>query len=268
LFTSDNISKMKARYLAEGAAPERGQVVKRATAPDVLTAVAAKNNGSHSDDIFLSEMEAFANLRFIIYHSCIAPVLFYNPEPLNNLLSRRPTLRHGVPDIRWTTRFAQIGQDHSNVYAEVGSTFASTVITFPTVWAHIIGQLTKYMGSKRVMFGSDSLWYGSPQWQYEAFWRFQIPDKIADKWGYPHLDAEDKRNILGLNSARLYHVASTNPHRFGQVPSDFEQRMPSALKALLEFPGFASDNFSKMKARYLAEGAAPDHTRYGWIRTI
>ena len=43
---------------------ERGQVVKRATAPDILTAVAAKNNGSYSDDIFLSEMEAFANLRF------------------------------------------------------------------------------------------------------------------------------------------------------------------------------------------------------------
>src|SRR5438552_9263626 len=30
---------------------------------------------------------------FIIYHSCIAPVLFYNPEPLNNLLSPHPVLR-------------------------------------------------------------------------------------------------------------------------------------------------------------------------------
>lgn len=43
---------------------ERGRVVKRATAPDMLAAVAAKNNGSYSDDIFLKEMEAFANLRF------------------------------------------------------------------------------------------------------------------------------------------------------------------------------------------------------------
>jgi len=23
-----------------------------------------------------------------------------------------------------------------------------------------------------------------------------------------------------------------------------------------------------MRARYLAEGATPDHTRYGWIRTM
>jgi hypothetical protein len=66
----------------------------------------------------------------------------------------------------------------------------------------------------------------------------------------------------------LYHVASTNPHRFGQVPADFQNRMTNDFKTLLEFPGFHSDNFSRMKARYLAEGAAPDHTRYGWIRTI
>jgi hypothetical protein len=208
----------------------------------------------------------YPNFNFIIYHSCIAPVLFYNPEPLNNLLSKQPTLRNGVPDIRWTTRFAQIGHDHSNVYAEVGSTFASTVITFPTVWAHIIGQLTKYMGSRRIVFGSDSLWYGSPQWQYEAFWRFQIPDKIARKWDYPQLSADDKRNVLGLNSARLYHVGSTNPSSFGSIPSNWENRITRSLKTLLEYPGFTSDNMSKMKTRYLAEGAVPDHTRHGWIR--
>jgi hypothetical protein len=43
---------------------ERGRVVKRATAPDVLAIVTAKNNGIYSDETFLSEMEAFANLRF------------------------------------------------------------------------------------------------------------------------------------------------------------------------------------------------------------
>ena len=204
---------------------------------------------------------------FIIYHSCIAPVLFYNPEPLQNLLSRQPTLRHGVPDIRWTTRFAQLAHDLPNVYAEVGSTFASTVITFPTVWAHIIGQLLKFMGSRRVVFGSDSLWYGSPQWQIEAFWRFQIPEKLQEKWDYPEITKADKRNMLGLNSARLYHVPSTKPKAFQPVPADFEARIPHDLKTLLEFPGFASDNLSKMRARYLAEGAVPDHTRYGWVRT-
>ena len=43
----------------------------------------------------------------------------------------------------------------------------------------------KYMGSRRICFGSDSLWYGAPQWQYEAFWRFQMPEALQQKWGLP-----------------------------------------------------------------------------------
>ena len=214
---------------------------------------------------------------FIIYHSCIFPVLFYNPDPLANLLSAHPVLREGVPDIRWTTRFAQLSRNLNNVYAEVGSTFASTIITFPTVWAHIVGQLLQNMGSHRINFGSDSLWYGSPQWQYEAFWRFQIPEALQRKWGYPEITEADKRNILGLNSARLYHVSSTIPKKFGELTQngtvltkknfDATFTVPTDLGTLLEFT-HASDNISKMRQRYLAQGATPDHKRYGWIRTM
>ena len=210
------------------------------------------------------------SFNFIIYHSCIRPVLFYNPTPLANLLSAHPVLREGVPDIEWTTRFAQLSRRLHNVYAEVGSTFASTIITFPSVWAHIIGQLLQNMGSKRVVFGSDSLWYGSPQWQYEAFWRFQIPERLQDKWDYPEIKDHDKRNIIGLNSARLYNVAPRRPKKFGGITADWESKLPAdlaVLKTLLEFP-HASDNISKMRQRYLAEGVTPDHRRYGWIRAL
>jgi len=205
---------------------------------------------------------------FIIYHSCIRPVLFYNPEPLQNLLKTNPTLQDGDPKIEWTTRFAQLSRNLHNVYAEVGSTFASTIITFPTVWAHIIGQLMKYMGSRRICFGSDSLWYGAPQWQYEAFWRFQMPEALQQKWGYPEITDADKENILGLNSARLYHVSETKTNKYKKIPKRFEKEIPDDLKALLEFPGFASDNISKMKARYVEQGRVPDHRRHGWIRTL
>jgi len=43
---------------------ERGREVKRVTAPDVIAVVTAKNNGSYSEDIFLTEMEFFANVRY------------------------------------------------------------------------------------------------------------------------------------------------------------------------------------------------------------
>src|SRR2546426_7757992 len=33
----------------------------------------------------------------------------------------------------------------------------------------------------RSAFGSDSIWYGSPQWQIEALWRFQIPDDMRSE---------------------------------------------------------------------------------------
>ena len=95
------------------------------------------------------------------------------------------------------------------------------MITFPSVCAHMLGQLLKYMGPERIVFGSDSLWYGAPQWQIEAFWRFQIPQDMAKKYGYPALNEKVKRQILGLNSARLYNL----PNRvaaYKPVPSDYD----------------------------------------------
>jgi len=205
-------------------------------------------------------------LNFVIYHSCIQPRFFYS-EAMQAIRSGR--LRNGVPDINWTTAFAQLAAPYSNVYAEIGTTFASTVITFPTVCAHILGQLLKYFGADRVVFGSDSIWYGSPQWQIEALWRFQIPEEMRKRWGYPELTEAAKRKILGLNSARLYGLSGADAVPGGSyrpVPKTFESLIPDSLKKLMEFPGFAADNISRTRKEYLARGAAPSHMRYGWVR--
>lgn len=90
------------------------------------------------------------------------------------------------------------------------------------------------------------------------------------KCDYPAIKDHTKRNIIGLNSARLYNIAPRLPKTFGGITQDWESQLPAdlaALKTLLEFP-HASDNISKMRQRYLAEGATPDHRRYGWIRTL
>ena len=219
---------------------------------------------------------------FIIYHACFGP-RFFNHESLEAIRSGK--LRNGVPDIRWLTEFAQISAPLKNVYAEIGTTFASCVVTFPTVCAHMLGQLMKYIGSRRIVFGSDSVWYGAPQWQIEAFWRFQIPQDIAKKYGYPQLTAEDKRRILGLNSAALYklptqgRIAPAGPYK--PVPKDFEARIPDSLKATLNYPGFSKpgsdrgalggytvpqDKLAALRADYLAAGGHPSNRRYGWVR--
>jgi predicted TIM-barrel fold metal-dependent hydrolase len=200
-------------------------------------------------------------LNFIIYHSCIRPG-FWMLDAMTDVRSGR--LRQGVPDILWTTQFAIDAAPYPNVYAELGTTFASCVVTFPTVCAHILGQLLKFFGEDRIVFGTDSVWYGSPQWQIEAFWRFQIPDDLRNQYGYPELTETAKRKILGLNSARLYQLPSNATYT--PVPPDYADRIPDDLKTLMEFPGYTGDNLSRMKTEYVAAGPRPSNTRYGWLR--
>ena len=207
-------------------------------------------------------------LNFIIYHSCIRPG-FWMLNALNDVDSGR--LREGVPDILWTTQFAVDSAPYQNVYAELGTIFASCVITFPKVCAHILGQLMKFMGEDRIVFGSDSVWYGSPQWQIDALWRFEIPEELRRLYGYPELTKAAKRKILGLNSARLYRLPSASEAAprgvYTPVPRDYASRIPDSLKTILEFPGYTADNLSKVKQRYAELGGGRDNTRYGWIRT-
>ncbi len=207
-------------------------------------------------------------LNFITYHACIQPA-FFMYDSLQEVKSGK--LREGVPDISWTTEYALLVAPFKNCYAEIGTTWASSIVTFPTVAAHIMGQLMKFMGPDRIVFGSDSVWYGSPQWQIDALWRFQIPEEMRKKYGYPEITAQDKRKILGLNSAKLYGVKGVESgglqKRFKPVPKDYETRMSKELKTVMESPGFAADNMSHLKEQYAAMGREPSHSRYGWIRS-
>jgi hypothetical protein len=202
-------------------------------------------------------------LNFITYHACIQPN-FFMADTLEEVKGGK--LREGVPNISWTTEYAQLVQGFPNCYAEIGTTWASSVVTFPTIAAHILGQLLKFMGEDRIVFGSDSVWYGSPQWQIEALWRFQIPEAMRAKFGYPELTESAKRKILGLNSAKLYGIQALDTGAYRAVPKDYESRMSKELKTLLEFGKLTADNMSKMKETYAALSIQPDHRRYGWMR--
>jgi hypothetical protein len=202
-------------------------------------------------------------LNFISYHACIQPN-FFLADTLEELKADK--MRGGVPNISWTTEYAQLVQDLPNCYAEIGTTWASSVVTFPTIAAHIMGQLMKFLGEDRIVFGSDSVWYGSPQWQIEALWRFQIPEAMREKYGYPELTESAKRKILGLTSAKLYGIRALDTGAYAPVPKDYESRMTKELKTLLEFKGFTADNMSRLKETYAALAIEPNNIRYGWMR--
>jgi predicted TIM-barrel fold metal-dependent hydrolase len=103
---------------------------------------------------------------------------------------------------------------NSNVYAEIGSTWWY-VMRSPTQAAHVLGKLLRYVGQDNVLWGTDSIFYGSPQDQIQAFRSFQISEEFQERYGYPKLTKEIKAKVLGLNGARLYGVdPASAPCRF------------------------------------------------------
>jgi hypothetical protein len=97
----------------------------------------------------------------------------------------------------------------SNVFAELGTVFAVTAISNPRYCAAILGTLVKGVGADHVLWGTDSVWYGSPQWQIEAFRRIEIPKDLQKKFGFAPLGAVDgtvRNAVFGRNAARLYRL--------------------------------------------------------------
>ena len=111
--------------------------------------------------------------------------------------------------IEWVTDLAEIPAKFgvTNVYGDLGQIFAQSTVADPRVCAAMMGQLVKGLGADHVVWGSDAVWTGSPQWQIEALRRLEIPEDMQKKYGFKPLGAADgpvKSAILGENNARLY----------------------------------------------------------------
>lgn len=131
----------------------------------------------------------------------------------------------------------------ANVHPEVGSFFNTLVVQDPIMAMHGMGLNIKTYGADHVIWGTDCLWWGSPQWSIEAFQRFQISDELCEKHGYKKITEEDKARIFGLNAAKLYNI-DVNAQR-------------NAL------PG---DALEKVKQAYLDRGGMRDNDAHGWVR--
>lgn len=94
---------------------------------------------------------------------------------------------------------------NSNVYAELGSTWRY-LMRDPDNAAHALGKLFKYVGEDNVLWGTDSIWYGSPQDQIQAFRAFQISREYQDRYGYPEITPRMRRKVFGLNAAAPYGI--------------------------------------------------------------
>ena len=87
----------------------------------------------------------------------------------------------------------------------------------PDSAAHALGKLFKYVGEDNVLWGTDSIWYGSPQDQIQAFRTFQISDELRAKHGYPKITPALRAKVFGRNALKIY-----------TVPDDVLQEPPAA----------------------------------------
>jgi predicted TIM-barrel fold metal-dependent hydrolase len=104
---------------------------------------------------------------------------------------------------------------NSNVYAELGSTWRF-LMRDPESAAHALGKLLKYCGESNVLWGTDSIWYGSPQDQIQAFRTFQISPELRARYGYPEITPELRAKVFGLNATRPYKISADKVKKYAR----------------------------------------------------
>ena len=102
---------------------------------------------------------------------------------------------------------------NSNVYAELGSTWRF-LMRDPDQAAHALGKLIVACGENNVLWGTDSIWYGSPQDQIQAFRTFQISAQLRERYGYPEITPALRAKVFGLNAANVYGLTPTDVKRY------------------------------------------------------
>ena len=183
-------------------------------------------------------------MTFVIYHSALRAFL----ELPDQAWAEFETTGR----IKWATDLAEIPEKFgvTNVYAELGTSFANSAVAHPRFAAALLGTLIKGLGADHVVWGTDSVWYGSPQWQIEAMRRIEIPEDMQKKYGFAPLggaNSATKQMIFGSNAARLYRL---------NLKATENKSMPS----------YSADRLAALKSEYELAAKEPSNLRYGYVR--
>jgi predicted TIM-barrel fold metal-dependent hydrolase len=139
----------------------------------------------------------YPDVNFLVYHSDFVSTVTEKAYD--------PSGRSDGIDTLVTSLVKNEVKPNSNVYAELGSTWRF-LMRDPEQAAHGLGKLIKACGENNVLWGTDSIWYGSPQDQIQAFRTFQISPELRDKQGYPEITPTLRAKIFGLNALKIYPV--------------------------------------------------------------
>lgn len=139
----------------------------------------------------------FPDVDFLVYHSGFVPGKAEKPFEGDGSGDGIDTLVKSLRD--------NDVAPNGNVYAELGSTWRF-LMRDPDNAAHALGKLLRYCGEDNVLWGTDSIWYGSPQDQIQAFRTFQISKELQERYGYPEMTPGLRAKVFGLNATRPYRI--------------------------------------------------------------
>jgi len=164
----------------------------------------------------------FSGMQFVVYHAGWTPQHVEGPYNRANPV--------GVDSLIWALDRYKV-PPNSNVWADLATVWRS-LLADPVQAAHVLGKLLSRLGEDRVLWGTDSVWYGPPQTQIMAFRAFEISAGFQRRYGYPALTDAVKAKILGLNAARLWGLA---PHATRcALAADTLERNRSLSRALAD----------------------------------
>jgi uncharacterized protein len=157
----------------------------------------------------------FPDVSFLVYHSGFVTGVAERAYGGGGASDGIDTLIHSLVDNNVAP--------NSNVYAELGSTWRF-LMRDPTGAAHALGKLIRYCGENNVLWGTDSIWYGSPQDQIQAFRTFQIASELRSLHGYPEITPALRAKIFGLNAARVYGISADEVKKHTRADRISEER--------------------------------------------
>jgi predicted TIM-barrel fold metal-dependent hydrolase len=146
-----------------------------------------------------------------------------------------------IPWISDIFRILRKNPSIKNIYFELGTTFNILSSMNPKACLHMLGQMIQTAGADHILWGTDSIWNGSPQGQIDRLRKLRMDETLMKEYKYPELTAEIKDQIFGLNAAKL----------FGIDPK-------KAWKAI------KTDRLTLLRQEYLKK-PAPSNTQYGWV---
>jgi hypothetical protein len=180
-------------------------------------------------------------LNFIVYHSGYRGTGFAAAGTGDKVKDPKTDDPQEIPWISEILRILKKNPKIKNIYFELGSTFGQLSSARPDTCLHMLGQMIQLAGADHILWGTDSIWGGSPQSQIERLRRLKMKPELMEKYKYPELSDEIKDQILGLNAAKLFNID------------------PKAKRQAIK-----ADKLTQLREEY-RQNPSPSNTQYGWV---